>query len=247
MDAIHDITYNDSLERLLVEEAEKSLGLSWLHKECEAHFSKCNNWLAIPSIVLSTLAGSASVGSQTMFDDAKLSSISIGAISLLVGVLSTINSYFSWAKRTESHRLATIQYAKLHRFIEVEMSLPRKERILAKDLLKVVREQVERLAETSPPIPNHIIQRFNRQLASKYPNVAIPDVANGLKKVVVINEQKSMNPLVELKPATETLPIVVELVTCDSCPWNGYVALVIQLPRIETWGEVLHFVLVESL
>lgn len=196
-----DVSWNAGLELLMCEEGEKALGLSWLHTRCESYFGYRNNWISIPCIILSTLAGSASVGSQSIFEDARISSLAIGSVSLLVGMLNTINSYFSWAKRTEAHRIAHIQYAKLHRFICVEMSLPRDERIAAKDMLKVVREQVERLAETSPAVPEHIVQAFNKRLGNKYPDVAKPDVTNGLKKVLV-HRTKSNEVFSAVNPMT---------------------------------------------
>jgi hypothetical protein len=75
-------------------------------------------------------------GSQSMFDDAQLASISLGVGSLVVGILNTMGTYFGWAKRAEGHRISSIDYAKLYRFIAVEMSLPREERMGPKDLLK---------------------------------------------------------------------------------------------------------------
>jgi hypothetical protein len=84
------------------------------------------------------------------------------------------------------------------------MTLPRNERIQAKDMLKICREQIERLSETSPQSPNHILDMFHTKMGKKYEDVAIPDVANGLKRIV-INSPHSPSSPVEMK----SLPIVV--------------------------------------
>ena len=181
----HTITWNRELERLLAEEGEKALGLAWIHGQCQAYYATKNQWITIPCVVLSTLSGSASIGSQTMFQDAKTASLAIGAVSILVGILQTLGSFWMFAAKQEAHRQADIQWNKLHRFIGVEMTLPRSERIQAKDMLKICRETIERLSETSPLVPDKIVKKFNGRFNAAYPNVAIPDMAGGLKKLII--------------------------------------------------------------
>lgn len=57
-------------------------------------------------------------------------------MSLFVGTLNTIGSYFGWAKRAEAHKISSITYARLHRYISVQLALPRNERLSPQDLLK---------------------------------------------------------------------------------------------------------------
>lgn len=188
-----NITWNRELEKLLAEEGEKALGASWIHGQCEGYYATRNQWITIPCVILSTLSGSASIGSQTMFSDAKSASLAIGAVSILVGILQTLGSFWTFAAKQEAHRQADIQWSKLHRFIAVEMTLPRTERIAARDMLKICRETIERLSETSPLVPDDIIKQFNAKFSQSYPDVAIPDMANGLKRVG-INSPESSTP-----------------------------------------------------
>lgn len=184
MDDDHQkVTYNERLERLIADEGERTQGLAWLHERSSAFFQKCNTALALPIIILSTLSGTISASSTVLFSNPKDSSLGVGALSIFIGVLSTIQSYFGFAKRAENHRLSGITYNKLNHFITIELSLPRKERLLAHDLLKIVREQTGRLLETAPPIPEHIVHLFQEKFLKKYPDVSIPDVANGLRSI----------------------------------------------------------------
>jgi hypothetical protein len=68
-------------------------------------------------------------------------------LSLFTGIISTINSYYGYAKRSENHRLVSIQYNKLFNFINLELSLNRNERMNAKNMLKIIRLEIERLIE----------------------------------------------------------------------------------------------------
>ena len=178
------ISWNDALEKLIAEEAERCIGQSWLHNECEQTFSTRTTWIALPVIVLSTLNGFLSGSSQMIFSNPTSSSIGIGGVSLFTGVLSTIGSYFAWAKRTEAHRISAIQYQKLSRFLAIELTLPKKERIQAKDILKIMRDQVERLLEISPAIPEFIQMKY-KKLFKDVSGVAHPQIIGGLHKVLI--------------------------------------------------------------
>lgn len=190
-----EITWNHNLERLLAEEGEQSLGSAWLHTQCEELFSMSNNCIVIPVIVLSTLSGAASASSTAFFPgNMATGTLAIGAISILCGILNTINSYYGYAKRAEGHRIASINFNKMYRFIAIEMALPRIERIRARDMLKIVREQTERLAETSPRIPSDVVATFKRQFPlAMHSNIAMPDVTIGLKAIEVNSARNPIN------------------------------------------------------
>lgn len=179
-----EISYNSALEKLIAEEAERCSGLAWLHGKAEGYFSIRNNWITLPTIVLSTLVGFLSGSSSSIFTEPTMASIGIGSVSLFTGVISTIGNYFNFAKRTEAHRIASIQYSKLSRFLSIELTLPKAERIDAKDVLKITKDSIERLMETSPAIPDVIIHSYKHQF-KEYTDVAHPDVTNGLRKVYI--------------------------------------------------------------
>ena len=181
------IEWNDAIETLIKEQGEKALSYNWLHTRCEKKFSNANNYIAIPCIIMSTLSGSASIASNQLGDD-KFISLGIGAFSILVGILSTINSYFSWAKRAENHRISALNYSKLYLFISIELSLPRDKRMNPRDFIKVIREQIERLGEISPPVADDIIGHFKKEFDGKYPNVSKPEITNGLIEIKVYKE-----------------------------------------------------------
>jgi hypothetical protein len=187
-DSSKDITYNSALEKLIAEEAERCVGLSWLHNKAEAYYSIRNTWIALPTIVLSTVVGFLSGTSTSIFSNPMSASVGIGAVSLFTGVISTIGTFYGFAKRTEAHRIASIQYSKLGRFLSIELTLPKSERIAAKDVLKITKDSIERLLETSPAIPDVIVKEYKETFKS-YTDVAHPDVTNGLRKVFIYSRE----------------------------------------------------------
>ena len=178
-----DITWNDALEKLLCEEAEKCSGLAWLHTKSELFYTGRNNLLQIPIIVLSTITGAASVGSSTLFPGrADVSSVVLGGVSILVSVLGMLSSHYSFSKRAEGHKLGSIQYAQIHRTINIEMSLPRDQRMHPKQLLRFIKDDLKRLMENIPRVPENIIAEYKNTII-KDDGVSHPDITNGVHRV----------------------------------------------------------------
>lgn len=205
MEDERDISWSTPLEELVASEGEKCRGLAWINQKSETYYAHRANAIAIPVIVLSTLAGTASVGSSSLFQgDTQISSVVIGLVSIGVGILNTISSYFSWARKAEAHRIAYLQYSKLFSIIRVEMSLPRSERQEADRLLQQIRDGMERLAETTPSPPPSILEEFNKHFKDEDKTISRPVETNGLQKITIFRTpslpQKLDDVVLELKP-----------------------------------------------
>ncbi len=181
-----DLSYNDHLEELIASEAEKALVLRWLHNESEAMYSRFNTFITLPVICISTVAGTISIGQDTLFGkDNTGAPVGVGVLSLIVSIMNVIASFFGWAKRSEGHRISSINYAKLHRWISIELALPREQRMPAKHFLKEVRGQVDRLNETSPPVPSEVVQKFQASVKGLKDDVSLPEICNQIHAVIV--------------------------------------------------------------
>ena len=127
------------------------------------------------------------------------SSVALGVCSLVVSVAQTINTYFGWAKRAEGHRISSIQYSRLHRHLKIEMGLPRDQRQSPGELLKYVRDAVDRLQETAPLVPPEVVAEYQRKYGG-IKDISHPPETNGLEKVTVYTE----NPMRTSVPRLET-------------------------------------------
>lgn len=183
-----EVKWTKRLEKYFCEMGEKSICLSYLHKKCESRFTKKATYIDLPVIVLSTVAGTLSIGSSGLFqNNEQMASVGIGVLSLFVSVLNTVNSYFAFNRRAENHKICCFQFGKLHRFLEVEMALPREQRVKAKDLLKFTKEQYERLQEIAPLVPKDIIAGFKKKYRKL--NIAKPEVAQGPRSLMLFDPQ----------------------------------------------------------
>lgn len=179
-----NIHWTEKLEDYFISTGEKAHCLGWVHKQSEAMYSNRKTFIDLPVIIGSSMIGFLNAGSQSMFSDARVANISLGVGSLIVGILNTMGTYFGWAKRSEGHRISSIHYAKLYRFISVEMALPREERMSPHDLLKYVKDQYDRLAEISPLVPASILSIFQKRF-KKNTDISKPEEATGLEKITV--------------------------------------------------------------
>lgn len=213
MSELEGVSWTDRLEEYFASSAEKAHCLSLLHKQSEALYSGRKTFIELPVIVGSAVIGFLNAGSTTMFQDPKIASVALGVGSLVVSVLQTINTYFSWSKRAEGHRIASIQYSRLYRFLSIEMSLPRGERLPPSDLLKQTKDTYDRLQEISPLLPALILREFRKRF-DKETEISKPEEANGLERVIVYQEnpmrlrrQESLGlPTSPVPPSSGALP-----------------------------------------
>jgi hypothetical protein len=184
-----EITWNETLEAYFKSTGEKAFGLAWIHKKSEEIYSSKKSWIDLPVIVMSSVVGFCSVGSTSIFVGMPgVASLTLGVASLVVSVLNTVGSYYGFAKRAEGHRLASIQYARLYRFLSIELSLPREQRMTAHDLLKYTKDSYERLQEIAPLIPQSVQEDFHRKFDA-IADIQKPEELNGLTRISVFQEE----------------------------------------------------------
>jgi hypothetical protein len=192
-------TWHSSLEELVKKEAERSLALRWAHDESQRWCATWNTRLMFPAIILSLLGGAGATGSQSILPFEGATTL-IGIVSLSVGVLQTIQNYFAFSKRSESHRIASLQYGKIHAYLALQLALPRVERLKPEDLVEYLKAETERLAEIAPQIPQAIRELFHKKFGT--PETAVPVILNGLEKVEIVQEALiTPLPLPALRPS----------------------------------------------
>jgi hypothetical protein len=185
-----NITWTRRLEQYFSATGERAHCLSWAHQRAENMYAIRRTFIDLPVIAVSSVIGFLSVGQNTIWsNEQNVSNIFLGVLSLSVSVLNTVGAYFGWAKKTEAHRIAALHYAKLYRFISVEMALPREERTPVPEFLKYCKEQYDRLAETSPILPDPIIKEFRAKFSDEaLKQISVPEQMNGLEAVHIYSE-----------------------------------------------------------
>jgi hypothetical protein len=180
-----NIGWSNQLEVIIAQEGEKCRGLAWIHQHAETVASNKNNYIQIPSIVLSTLTGATSISANALFGDEYGATAGkvLGFVSIGIGILNTLGNYFAYARKSEAHHIAYLHYSKLFTWISIELALPREERMSADEMLKSLRREMERLAETTPLPPDKLLKEFADKFKGE--NVSKPAETNGLARISI--------------------------------------------------------------
>jgi len=148
-------------EQILIEWADKAMCYRWLHSKANAHFSRLNAWYTIPVIVISTLTGTANFAQERVpIDYQSFFVMIVGGFNILAGIITTIQQFLKITQLSESHRVSSIAWDKFYRNIKIEVAKHPTERMDVKQIIKLSKEEFDRLMETSPNIPEKIINQF---------------------------------------------------------------------------------------
>lgn len=157
-------------EQILVEWADKAMCYRWLHARSHQSYSKTNTWFTIPVIIMSTLTGTANFAQDKIAEEYRpYAQMGIGAVNIFAGILTTIAQFLKISELNEAHRASSISWDKFYRNIKVELAKARDERMHVNHMLKMCKEEFDRLMETSPSIGDKIIAQFNYTFPTKKP------------------------------------------------------------------------------
>lgn len=184
----YQIEWSSQLEQILVEWADKAICYRWLHSASHINYSFKNRWFTIPVIIMSTLTGTANFAQERIpLEYQPYFSIGVGSINILAGIITTIQQFLKITELNEAHRVSSISWDKFYRNIKLEIGKARNERMPAFQMLKISKEEFDRLMETSPSIDKKIINKFNNTFSG-----------GPIKKGKPLNEkQKSFNELIK--------------------------------------------------
>jgi hypothetical protein len=148
-------------EEILQEWAYKAMTYRWLHHRSHLIYRRKNMWYTIPVIILSTLTGTANFSLNRLPQSMQGSAVMIiGGLNLLGGMISTISQFQKISEINEGHRVASIAWDKFYRNVKLELNKSPRERRHPREMLKLSKEEYDRLVETSPMILENVIRKF---------------------------------------------------------------------------------------
>lgn len=182
------VSWSPENEVILVEWCDFAQCYKWMHSQSHNNYANWNACFTIPAITLSTISGTASFAQASLPVAYQVyAPMIIGTINIMIGIFTTIQQYLKISELNEAHRVATIAWDKYARNIRIELAKAPKERMDAGQFLKICRQELDRLMETCPSIPNTIVARFFSEFTSKnktkeelehFKRLKKPDVCN---------------------------------------------------------------------
>ena len=158
---IASVAWSDEHETILVEWADKAMCYRWLHGKSHKKYTGMNTWFIVPVIIMSTLTGTANFAQEKLSGRSReMAPIVIGAVNIFAGILSTIHQFLKISELNESHKLSSVSWDKLFRNIKVELEKKREQRLPVMQMIKLYKDEYDRLMETSPIIRDDVIKLF---------------------------------------------------------------------------------------
>ena len=155
------IEWTPEHEQLLIEWGDKAMCYRWLHSKANSMFSTLNTWYTIPVIVISTLTGTANFAQERVpLNFQNYFVMIVGGFNILAGIITTIQQFLKITQLNEAHRVSSIAWDKFYRNIKVEIAKHPQERMEVRQMVKLCKEEFDRLMETCPSIPDKIIKEF---------------------------------------------------------------------------------------
>jgi hypothetical protein len=178
-------------ETILVEWADKAMCYRWLHTRANAMYNTLNAFYTVPVIIISTLTGTANFAQDRVPSNYQgLFVMIVGAFNILAGIISTIQQFLKITQLNESHRVSSIAWDKFYRNIKIELAKHPVERMTAVQMIKMSKEEYDRLMETSPNIPAEIVAMFKSsfQNSENYKDIVKPEICD-----VLVSTEKTKN------------------------------------------------------
>ena len=175
------VEWSPEHEKILIEWADKAMCFRWLHSKANAMYSSLNAWYTIPVIIISTLTGTANFAQERVpLAYQNYFVMIVGGFNILAGIITTIQQFLKITQLNEAHRVSSIAWDKFYRNMKIEIAKHPSERIEPKQMLKMSKEEFDRLMETSPSIPEEIIKEFKNKFREQdsFKDIVKPEICD---------------------------------------------------------------------
>lgn len=179
----NDAVWTIEHETILIEWADKAMCYRWLHSRANMLYSTLNAWYTIPVIVISTLTGTANFAQERVpLEYQSYYVMIVGGFNILAGIITTIQQFLKITQLNEAHRVSGIAWDKFYRNVKIELAKHPSERTPVTQMIKLCKEEFDRLMETSPVIPDKIVESFKSHFKNtdNYVKIVKPEICDVL-------------------------------------------------------------------
>jgi hypothetical protein len=165
-------------------------------------------------IVISTLTGTANFAQERVpVNYQNYFVMLVGGFNILAGIITTIQQFLKVTQLTEAHRVSSIAWDKFYRNVKIELAKHPIERTNVTMMIKICKEEFDRLMETSPVIPDKIINEFKSSFknSDSFKDVVKPEICDVMISTEQFrnpwsnaeNQEKNMQELINMRQARE--------------------------------------------
>ena len=131
-----------------------------LHREAYQFYSSKDAQITIPTIIISSIAGSISFLSLGFKDPIYFSIIS-GSLNIVSTIMSSTKEYFAWNNKFFQHNNAANSYLKIKNLIEIQLSLHKLGlNVSYEKMIPEIGSLINKVDNDAPPLPIHIAAKI---------------------------------------------------------------------------------------
>ena len=131
-----------------------------LHREAYQFYSSKDAQITIPTIIISSIAGSISFLSLGFKNQIYFSIIS-GSLNIVSTIMSSTKEYFAWNNKFFQHNNAANSYLKIKNLIEIQLSLHKLGlNVPYKKMIPEIGSLINKVENDVPPLPTHIAAKI---------------------------------------------------------------------------------------
>jgi hypothetical protein len=126
------------------------------HLHFAGRFDKYHYAVGLPAVICATIAGATLF---TEVSDIRIR-MAVGAIGLIAGVLSAVQTFYSHAKRGEQHRTAAAQLGRVRREIEIFERFTPQDKKEQEEKIRAINEAMGKIEEEAPVVSSRSGERW---------------------------------------------------------------------------------------
>ena len=202
-------------ESIIQQWADRAQCYQWMHSRCREIYQRKNALFTIPVIIISTITGTANFAQDRFSDDIKPYVVmSIGALSIIAGIITTIYQFLKISELNEGHRVAQLSWTKFYNNLRMELLRHPLDRTNSTMMIKHCKEEYERLIEISPFINKKVISSFNSKF-KKNEDLFKPEIGNKLIPTAIfqmteLERQEMIDKINNVKPVAKLNMVVID-------------------------------------
>ena len=203
-------SWNDNMEELIKTWGEKAAGLRFMHQHSGGIWKKFSDELSLWSIGITTLTSAVSLAAASIDDNESKNIVLyiVGGIGVISTGLQSIKKFYSAEEKAADHGSIAKQFGSLYRYITLQMTLTRFDRLPSDELSEYCLKEYERLQLEAPNIAGTSVTLFKNKF--KNSPQAVPDICEEeyCVKVYRENEVNAVNAVNDKSVKTFDIEVV---------------------------------------
>jgi len=155
--------YDAGIGNLLAINADECQIQALAHAACYLYYKRWNVRLQVPIIALSTVSGAGNFISSTFSAYKDFIIYIIGAISLFVAFLSSVQKFMEFDRLVEGHRIAALSWDKYYDTIRGHLMIDVKNRGNEIAFFEDIKSRLIKLKERSPFVPPRFFNVYKKE------------------------------------------------------------------------------------